>query len=147
MKIFLFLIIASSLLAQDDSISKLFPGKWKMVSEKNDYYEEWKIANDNELTGIGYSIQKGDSIVSERLYLKKFADIWAYVAFPVNQPITLFALAEFSQNKFTFENGEHDFPQRIIYEFTPDGNIHAVVEGTIDGELMKREFSFIRIKK
>ena len=135
----------SNILAQDDLITKLFPGTWKMISDKLEYYEEWRLINGSELIGIGFSIEEGDTVLSEELYVKKFADQWAYVALPVNQTITLFALSEYSESKFIFENEEHDYPQKIIYEFTADGKLNAATEGIIEGELMRRDFSFIRI--
>jgi hypothetical protein len=146
MKIILLIIFFTVInYAQDESILKLFPGKWKMDSEKTEYYEEWELINENEIVGIGFSIEEGDSVLSEQLYLKKFADVWAYVAIPANQKITLFALKEYSENNFIFENEEHNYPQRIIYEFISDGKLKAVIEGLLDGELMRREFNFKRI--
>jgi hypothetical protein len=145
--IILLMLISISINPQDDSIIKLFPGEWKMNSDKIEYYEEWKIADEHELTGVGFNIEEEDTVLSEELYLKKFVEQWAYVAIPVNQTITLFALTEYSESKFIFENKEHDYPQRIIYEFTADGKLNAATEGMIDGELMRREFNFIRIEK
>ena len=147
MKVLFLLIITLNIFAQDDSITKLFPGTWKMISDKIEYYEEWRLINGSELIGIGFSIEKGDTVLSEELYVKKFADQWAYVAIPKSQTITLFALTEYSKSKFIFENKEHDFPQRVIYEFTADGKLNAATEGTIEGELMRRDFNFIRIEK
>ncbi len=147
MKIFfVFVLFTTSVLSQDDSIKKIFPGKWKMNSDKLEYYEEWKLINDSEIIGIGFSIEEGDTVLSENLYLKKFEATWAYIALPINQTITLFALTEFSESKFIFENKEHDYPQRIIYEFTADGKLNAAIEGMIDGELMRRDFGFVRIE-
>jgi hypothetical protein len=143
----LLLLFFLNILAQDDLITKLFPGIWKMNSDKIEYYEEWKIVNEYDLTGIGFSIEKGDTVLSEELYVQKFAEQWAYIAIPVNQAITLFALTEYSESKFIFENKEHDYPQRIIYEFTVDGQLNAATEGIIEGELMRREFNFIKIEK
>ncbi len=113
----LLILFAVSTFAQDESILKLFPGKWKMISDKTEYYEEWKMVDSTELVGKGYSIEAGVVTESETIYLKKFGDTWAYVAIPQNQAITLFALNDFTQNKFIFENKEHDFPRRIIYDF------------------------------
>lgn len=141
------ILFTFSTFAQGESILKLFPGKWKMISEKTEYYEEWELLNENEMVGVGFSIEEGDTVLSEQLYLKKFSDQWAYVALPVNQTITLFALSEYSENKFTFENKEHDYPQKIIYEFTADAKLNAATEGIIEGELMRRDFNFIRIEK
>jgi hypothetical protein len=142
--ILLFAMLAFSVLAQDNSIINLFPGKWKMISDKDEYYEEWKFINETELSGIGFSIEEGDTVISEKLYLKKFADQWAYIAIPENQEITLFSLKEYSHNKFIFENNEHNYPQRIIYEFTFDGKLKAAIEGVIEDELMRRDFNFIK---
>lgn len=136
-----------NILAQDDLITKLFPGTWKMISDKIEYYEEWRLINGSELIGIGFSIEEGDTVLSEQLYLKKFSEQLAYVAIPVNQTITLFALTSFLGNKFIFENDEHDFPQRVIYEFVSDTQLNARIEGMIEGELMSRDFTFIRTEK
>ena len=44
MKIFfVFVLFTVSILSQDDSIVKQFPGKWKMISDRMEYYEEWEI--------------------------------------------------------------------------------------------------------
>jgi len=140
--IFLGLISIVSLNAQDESILKLFQGKWKMDKANTEIYEEWVVVNDNELIGKSYSIEDGTEIISETLYLKKFGDQWAYVAIPSEQSITLFALKENTSKIFTFENKEHDFPQRIIYEFHKGGKLTAAIEGTVNGEIKRREFSF-----
>jgi Domain of unknown function (DUF6265) len=145
--ILLLMLITISINPQGDSINKLFPGKWKLDSDKAEIYEEWKMIDSTELIGTGYSIEAGEKIGSETIYLKKFADTWAYVAIPKNQTITLFALKEFTLNKFIFENGEHDFPQRIIYEFNNDGTLTAIVGGLLEGEEMSREFNFIKVDK
>lgn len=113
-----------------------------MEVENVEVYEEWKLVNENELTGISYSIEDGVKNISENLYIKKFADQWAYVAVPKNQNITLFALIEHSPKKFLFENKEHDLPQRISYEFHKDGSMTAAIEGNVNGEIKRKEFSF-----
>jgi hypothetical protein len=145
--VMLLIFLAISTFAQGESILKFFPGKWKMISEKTEYCEEWRIVDSTELIGKGYSIEAGEVIENEIIYLKKFADTWAYVAITKNQAITLFALNDFTQNKYIFENGEHDFPQRIVYEFKNDDTLYAIVEGKLDGEEMRREFNFIKVDK
>jgi hypothetical protein len=137
-------LLPSIIFAQDMEIKNLFPGKWKMESN-NAVYEEWKIENETELTGKSYSIKNGIQDTDEVLYIKKFADTWAYVAVPEEQDITLFKLVKYSFNKFVFENEEHDFPQKIIYEFNGNGRLTASVEGKVDGILKRKEFSFISV--
>lgn len=137
-------LLPSIIFSQDMEIKNSFPGKWKMESN-NAVYEEWKIENETELTGKSYSIKNGIQDIDEVLYIKKFADSWAYVAVPEGQNITLFKLVKYSFNKFVFENEEHDFPQRIIYEFNGNGKLTASVEGKVDGILKRKEFSFISV--
>ena len=140
MKIFLIILfsISVNLFAQDDIILKLFPGKWKMDFDKAEVYEKWELVNETELAGKSYSIKDEVQIISENLYIKKFAGQWAYIAVPEGQNITLFALVEYSTKKFVFENKEHDFPQRIIYEFHKDGKLTAAIDGEVDGEIKRK---------
>lgn len=140
--IFVVIVFSTSLFAQDESILKLFPGKWKMEAEQAEIYEEWIVSGETELIGKSFSVKGGQEFMSEILYLKKFGEQWAYVAVPEGQNITLFALVEYSPKIFTFENKEHDFPQRIIYEFHKDGKLTAAIEGTVNGESKRKEFSF-----
>jgi hypothetical protein len=140
--IVLLVLFATNIFAQDDSIIKLFPGKWRMDVENVEVYEEWQLVNENELIGISYSIEDGVKNISENLYLKKFADQWAYVAVPKNQKIALFALIEHSPKKLLFENKEHDFPQKISYEFHKGGRMTAAIQGDVNGEIKRKKFSF-----
>jgi hypothetical protein len=148
-KILVFVILTSTvnLYAQDESIKNLFPGKWKMDFDKSKVFEEWDMLSETELVGKSYSLEDEVQIIREKLYLKKFADQWAYVAVPNGQNIALFALIEYSPKKFVFENKEHDFPQRIIYEFHKDGKLTAAIEGDVNGKLKRKEFSFILVEE
>lgn len=143
--IMLLMLVTVSFYPQDDSIIKLFPGKWKMNVEGALIFEEWEKVNETEFSGISFSLNGTEKNISENLCLKKFAEQWAYVALPENQSITLFALVEHTANKFIFENKEHDFPQRIIYEFINEDKLTAAVEGMVDGKLEREEFTFTRI--
>lgn len=148
MKIILFCMLFTALtIAQQDAILKLFPGKWKMETDKSKIYEEWKVVNQNELIGKSYSVDNGVEAISEILYLKKFGDQWAYVAVPEGQNISLFALVKYTSKKLIFENKEHDFPQQISYEFHKDGKLTAAIEGNLNGEFKRKEFSFEFVEK
>jgi len=137
-----FILFMSDSFAQNESILQLFPGKWKMETDKAEIYEEWSVANETELIGKSFSINNGEEVVSEILYLKKFGEQWAYVAVPDGQNMTLFAIVEYTQKQFIFENLEHDFPQRISYEFHKDGKLTAAIEGPMNGENKRKEFSY-----
>jgi len=144
--IFLFIIITQFTFSQDEEILNLFPGKWIMDTEKAEVYEEWTISSETELIGKSFSVDGSEKFVTEILYLKKFGIQWSYVAVPEGQNITLFALTEYTPKKFIFENKEHDFPQRIIYEFHKDGKLTAAIEGYVNGEMKRKEFSFMIVE-
>jgi hypothetical protein len=118
-----------------------------MEMEKLEIYEEWELLSETELVGKNYFIKDSLLTIGEKLYLKKFANQWAYVAIPKNQYITLFALVENTTKKFVFENKEHDFPQKIIYEFHKDGKLTTAIEGEENGEFKLKEFSFILVEE
>lgn len=141
--LFLLLTFVTSF-AQNDSIKKMFNGKWKMDDDKSEMYEEWKSVNDAELTATSYSVKNGESFIGENIYLKKLADYWTYIAIPKGQKPTLFTLIEFTDTKYVFENKEHDFPQRVIYEFHYGDKLTASIEGNINNEFRRREFKFTR---
>ena len=69
----------------------------------------------------------------------------SYIATVGNQQPILFALVESSNNKYVFENKEHDFPQRLIYYFINENSIKVFVEGEMDGKLEKDEYNLTRV--
>ena len=143
--LFFILLPVLFIYTQEQEIKKLFPGKWKLNVNNSEVYEEWKIENETELTGKSYTIKNGLQYIDEVLYIKKFADIWAYVAIPEGQNITLFKLINYSSNEFVFENEEHDFPQRIIYEFSDDDKLSVAIEGIVNGKMKRKEFNYITV--
>jgi hypothetical protein len=146
---FLIILVALSFInsfAQDDSIKNKFKGKWKMVVDNSEVYEEWEIVNDTELNAKSYFLNNDEKIINESVLLKKFEDYWMYIALPENQTPAMFILKDYTKNKFTFENKEHDFPQRIIYEFYDDDKLTAAIEGETGGKLKRKEFHFVLVQ-
>ena len=57
-----------------------------------------------------------------------------YLASPKGrQPPTPFALKSVTADGVVFENTEHDFPQRIIYQRGPEGGLTMRIEGLENG--------------
>jgi predicted enzyme related to lactoylglutathione lyase len=124
--------------AQDEQFDWLI-GKWRMDSNKFESYEEWQ-KTDGRISGQSYRMRNGQKVVTEYLFIEKFADLWTYIAAPKGQTITLFALVSSTNNEFIFENKEHDFPQQIIYAIDSDKTIKATVKGEKMGQ--EKRFSF-----
>ena len=143
--LFFILLPVLFIYTQEQEIKKLFPGKWKLNENNSEVYEEWIMESETELTGKSYSINNGEQDIGEVLFLKKYAGTWAYVAIPEGQNITLFRLVNYSSNEFVFENEEHDFPQRIIYEFSDDDKLSVAIEGIVNGKMKRKEFNYITV--
>jgi len=145
--IFLLLLFSFSISAQNKIEDlNILAGKWKLENNNFTLIEEWKIINDTTLAGISYIVENGENNISEKLHILKLYNHTVYVAQPGNDLPTLFTLIYSENNKFVFENNEHDFPQRVIYHFTSDTTLNASIEGEENGEMKKKEISFKRIK-
>lgn len=87
--------------------------------------EIWTEKDDNTLTAHGIKVSGKDSVILETIELAYRNDHYWYIptvpdqneAFPVP-----FRLVKEEGMKLTFENPQHDFPQRIIYHLKPQTN-------------------------
>lgn len=118
-------------------------GRWEGSSGKSNTTEVWVKNNDSTLYASSYTIRDTDTIISENMVLDQRADSLYLVITAKNQndnkPIT-FTLTGFAANKYIFENPEHDFPTRIIYNKINDDSLLAEVSGPIDGKTTILEF-------
>lgn len=93
-------------------------GNWKRTHETNEKvsYESWVFKN-NELHGLGVTLNKEDTIFIERLKIKKIKDEYYYIADVAHNPTPIkFKVTSFSINSFIVENPLHDFPKKIEYQ-------------------------------
>src|SRR6185503_13529181 len=78
--------------------------------------EIWSQKNDESITGRGLRIEGPDTTLLEQIVLTYRDDYFWYIPTVPDQnnamPIE-FKLSKSENGNFTFENPEHDFPQRI----------------------------------
>lgn len=106
-------------------------GTWKM--EDKEIYEHWDRLNDNALKGFSYRMVNGQMIVSEYLDISRKGNEVIYTATVLDQNQAKgvsFKLAG-TDSTFVFENAEHDFPKKIVYQKLGDAEIFVHVS---DGE-------------
>ncbi len=146
------LFVVNSSNAQNSS-NKLQPlnwllGEWEMNGGKAIFIEHWAVVNDELWQGGGYGLNaKGDTLFKENLQVALQNDTIWYLPTIADQndgKQVKFAAVELSPNKVVFENKQHDFPQRIVYNKTSDSTIYAYVEGIQKGKPRKEEFRFIK---
>jgi len=120
-------------------------GKWKRLNEEEgkETFENWNKINETEYSGIGFTMQNGDTIKQEKIRLTKTGGKWNLtVKVPEESESITFNGISHNETEFTCENNEIDFPNKIKY--WKNGNrINAMVSG---GE-MEISFEFEKLNK
>lgn len=112
-------------------------GTWKM--ENKEIYEHWDKLNDSTLKGFSYELKGGQMAISEYLDISRIKKEITYTATVLNQNQSKgidFKLTK-TDSTFTFENPNHDFPKKIVYQKLNDVEIFVQVS---DGK--QKEFAY-----
>lgn len=119
-------------------------GKWIRLNEEEgmETFENWEKISDTEYSGIGFTMQNGDTLKQERIKLIKSNSSWNLeVKVPEESESIIFNMTSYDMEEFTCENEVIDFPNKIKYWKNGD-KINASVSG---GE-MEIPFEFERLK-
>ena len=119
-------------------------GKWKRLDEEEgkETFENWKKIREFEYSGIGFTMQHGDTIKQEKIKLTKTNGKWnLIVKVPEETESITFNGVSHNETEFTCENNELDFPNRIKY--WKNGN---KMNATVSGGEMKISFEFEKLK-
>lgn len=107
-------------------------GKWQRINEEKgiETFEVWNKESNSEYKGIGFSMKENDTISQEKMTILKSDKIWALKVIAKGEiETTNFKITNIEDFKFTCENKELDFPNKI--EYWKDGDkIKALVSGT-----------------
>lgn len=120
-------------------------GEWERVDEEEGKYtfENWDKIRETEYLGFGFTLQNGDTIKQEKMRLIKTRGHWKLtVKVPQESEKISFKMIKHSENDFTCENKEIDFPNKIRY-WKNGANINALVSNTE----MKIPFEFKKRSK
>jgi hypothetical protein len=124
-------------------------GKWEDISKQNAQFEEWQWDGNGGLVGQGFVMADADTVFIENLSIGEVDGVLTYVARVSNQnedkPVN-FGLFADEGNRLIFENRQHDFPQRIVYEIISKDEMSAYIEGIEDGTFRQIKFSFQRME-
>ena len=119
-------------------------GKWQRINEEQgkNTFENWKKNNNSEYNGIGFTIQKNDTISQEKMKIVKTNGKWNLLVKTLEEKEFIrFEMSEIQEDKFECKNDTLDFPKLIKY--WKNGNkINALVAG----DSLKLSFEFKRIE-
>jgi uncharacterized protein YciI len=112
----LLILLTVKLTFAQSSYPDFLIGTWKM--ENQEIYEHWDKLNENTLKGFSYKLKDGQMIISEYLDITKVNKEVIYTATVIQQNQgkgVSFKLIK-ADSTFVFENPDHDFPKKIVYQ-------------------------------
>ena len=110
------LLLSAGLTFSQSDFPGFLKGTWKMENEE--IYEHWDKLDENTLKGFSYDLKGGQMAVSEYLDISRINKEITYTATVPDQNQgkgIKFKLTR-TDSTFTFENPDHDFPKRIMYQ-------------------------------
>ena len=112
-------------------------GSWEQKLPEGTLVENWTKENDSTFAGESYFVKEKDTTHSESIVLTQKKEELFYIATVIGQnndePVT-FKLSSDTENKFTFENLAHDYPQKITYKKVNETNMLASISGKQQGK-------------
>ena len=120
-------------------------GKWIMQNGTTTVEEWWMEPSGGAMLGLSRTVRDGKMGAFEYLRIDQTDKGLAYLASPQGHPATPFYLRSIEAQKVTFENPEHDFPQRIVYWRSGD-RLCARIEGEKDGKPRQAEWCWSRVE-
>ncbi len=119
-------------------------GEWKKNDELagKETFEIWEKVNENEYSGIGFTLRNADTIPLEKMRLLRSADHWdLFVKTPKDIEYTTFDGTNHSEFEFTCENNEIEFPNIIKYWIEGE-----LLNATVSSSELSLSFEFQKIK-
>lgn len=140
--------------AVDDKYSQLHKtawliGNWQRISEDGILTEAWIQLNDSTFSGRSFFVSKGDTLSSELISQEQRKEKLYYIPIVADQnggKAVVFAMTSQTDSSATFENPEHDFPQKIYYQFQKPDSLIADVSAVINGNQKVINFRMGRVK-
>lgn len=108
--------------------------------------EHWLPLAGGTMLGIGRTVRNGRTVEHEFLQIRLDGEGRpVYVALPSRQKEASFVATHVGERTVTFENPQHDFPQRISYRALPQERMLARIEGPRGGVMRAIDFPMKRV--
>lgn len=126
------LLTAAGVAAAEEDVTSLawMAGCW--ASEKGDAgsVEHWLPPAGGTMLGVSRTVKNGKTVEFEYMQLRTNTEgKLVFIALPSGQKETTFAASSVGKDSVTFENPQHDFPQKVIYRLESPTRLVARIEG------------------
>lgn len=103
--------------------------------------ERWGPPLGGAMLGVSRTVSRERMRAFEYLRVVEREGGLVYIAQPNGGKATEFTLTEIGADRAVFENPRHDFPQRIVYELSPEGRLTASISYTGGGSARSFEYT------
>lgn len=136
----------TTLHAQTRSSEKLswLAGCWELERRGAVVNEMWLPPRGGLLLGVSRTVRNDSVIEYEVLRIEEKDQALVLTAQPSRQPSASFTAAS-AELPLTFENLQHDFPQRIIYRPLGSDSLIGRIEGMRNGVLRGVDYRYKRV--
>ena len=142
------LLLIAPALGAEPGIAQLswLSGCWKADNGEPGSGEQWTPPAGGSMIGTSRTIRQGNMVEFEFMQFRTLDDgKLVFIAQPGGSPPTTFRLKTLDKTGVTFENLEHDFPQRVAYSKFENGTIAARIEGMVNGALRTVHYPMVRV--
>lgn len=108
--------------------------------------EIWSKPGGGSMIGLGRTVKGGKTTSFEFMQFREENGSLIFLPQPQGGTRVAFPLKDSFGGKLIFENKEHDFPQRVIYERKGAGLLLASIEGTYKGKEEREEFQMRKVR-
>ena len=146
----MFLLLAVGLPVQAQtkpSVADLFwlSGCWQGRQGTAVIEEMWSKPAGTTMLGLARTVNNNRTVSFEFMQFREQNGTLAFLPQPQGGAQVTFPLKESTTAKFTFENLNHDYPQRVSYE-RKGGQLLASIEGTEKGKFSRQEFVMRKVR-
>ena len=139
------LLLLSASARADEQRSKLdligwITGCWNRTEAGRELAEQWMAPRGGTMIGMSRMVGDGRTLSYEYMRIEEDDGRLTFTAIPSGQSETSFESTKITGRMVTFENLEHDFPQRITYRWKTDSELLVILEGERNGESRSTRF-------
>ena len=139
------LLLLSASARADEQRSRLdligwIAGCWNKTEAGRELVEQWMAPRGGTMIGMSRMVADGRTLSYEYMRIEEDDGKLIFTAIPSGQSETSFESIKLTGRMITFENSEHDFPQRITYKWKTDSELLVILEGESNGETRATRF-------
>lgn len=121
-------------------------GCWAQETGDAGSVEHWLPPAGGTMFGVSRTVKNGRTVEFEFMQLRMNAEgKLVFIALPSGQKEVTFVAANVGKDSVTFENPQHDFPQKVSYRLESGDRLIGRIEGTRGGTLRGVDFPMRRV--